>query len=96
MDLVSTMKNGQIEQPAIILSVHMSAPRKAMKSEGKIWVNRPRHRQKHGVGVSSDCDTKGSSLTPFLLLGRAIKISERLLAKHWIVIAYAVSCCLLP
>ena len=30
------------------------------------------------------------------ILGRAIKISERLLAKHWIVIAYSVSCCLLP
>ena len=30
------------------------------------------------------------------ILGRAIEKCQRLLVKHWIAIAYAVSCCLLP
>ena len=30
------------------------------------------------------------------LLRHPKKLSKRLLVKHWIVIAYAVSCCLLP
>ena len=33
---------------------------------------------------------------PQEILGRAIEKCHRLLVEHWIIIAYAVSCCLLP
>ena len=46
------------------------------------------------AGVSAEITVRNFHLCT--VLGRAIKKCQRLLVKHWIVIAYAMSCYLLP